>query len=192
MSGGDKTCPHCGASNPAVVSFCQYCARAFQPPVPVAPRPPAERSGRTCWQCGAAVGLYDGSCPKCGCDFSDPSLEISESARPSQKPVAAAVMFAGAGVLDLISALRILTYDGYIPDYGVDVSGFLGVCGTLILIFGCCALFAAFMSYRRERFSLTLVAGTLGMLGVGPVYLGSVLAFIGIIVVAMARNEFSD
>ena len=101
-------------------------------------------------------------------------------------------MFAGAGVLDLISALRILTYDGYIPDYGVDVSGFLGVCGTLILIFGCCALFAAFMSYRRERFSLTLVAGTLGMLGVGPVYLGSVLAFIGIIVVAMARNEFSD
>lgn len=138
------------------------------------------------------MGLYDRSCPKCDCDFSDPSLEISESAETSQKPVIAAVMFAGAGVLDLISAIRLLTYDGYIPDYGVDVSGFLAFCGALVLIFGCCALFAAFTSYRRERFSLTLAAGTLGMLGVGPLYIGSVLALVGVIIVAVARNEFSD
>ncbi|MDQ1372488.1 MAG: hypothetical protein QG582_1405, partial [Candidatus Thermoplasmatota archaeon] len=129
---------------------------------------------------------------KCGCDFSDPSLEISESAEPSQKPVVAAAMFAGAGVLDLFGAFMLLTYDGYVPEYGVDVSGVLEMCGALAFIFGCCALAAAFMSYRRERFSLTLVAGTLGMLGVGPFYIGSVLALVGIIIVAMARNEFSD
>lgn len=187
-----KACPHCGASNPVVVSFCQHCARAFPPPAPVPPRPPAERSGRTCWQCGAAIGLHDMSCPKCGCDFSGASLEISESVEHSQKPMFAAIMFAGAGVLDIVSALMLLTYDGYIPEYGVDVSGVLGLCGTLALIFGGCALLAAFMSYRRDRPALTLVAGTLGMLGVGPLYLGSVLSFIGIVIVALARDEFSE
>lgn len=189
---GTKACPHCGASNPAVASFCQNCVKAFPTQAPIAAQAPRKLSSRRCWQCGGEVDIFDTVCPTCRCDLTEASVVTSGSSEPSRKPTAAALMFAGAGLLNLISAIMLLTFDGYVPDYGVDVAGLLGVCGALVLIFALCAFVAAFLSYRRERFSMALLTGTLGMLGIGPIYLGSVLSLAGIITLALAKDEFSE
>ncbi len=184
-----KTCPHCGASNPAVVSFCQYCAKEFPKLGPIGQQAHGEHQGRKCWRCGAAAGSVDSSCHACGADLPGSSCESFGEARTSRKPEVAAVLFAGAGILDIMSSIRLLTLDGYLPDYGVDVSGFLEACGALAFVFGCCALLAAVLAYRRKGFALTLFAGTLGMLGAGPFLMGSVLSLTGITVVALSRDE---
>lgn len=192
---GTKACPYCGASNPAVASFCQNCVKAFPTQAPIAAQAPRKLSSRRCWQCGGEVDIFDTVCPTCRCDLTEASVVTSGSSEPSRKPTAAALMFAGAGLLDLISAIMLLTFDEYLPEYaeyGVDVAGLLGVCGALVLIFALCAFVAAFLSYRRERFSLALLTGTLGMLGIGPIYLGSVLSLAGIITLALAKDEFSE
>jgi hypothetical protein len=37
-----------------------------------------------------------------------------------------------------------------------------------------------------------MLAAALGMIGLGPFYIGSVLGLIGLIVIALSRDEFKD
>ena len=82
-----------------------------------------------------------------------------------------------------------MTAEGYVEEYGIDISGILRFCGALAIIFACCAFFAASMTYRRSSLSLILLAGILSMLGVGPMFLGSFMSLIGIVLVVIKRKE---
>lgn len=157
-----KTCPSCGASNPKYVSFCQNCTQSFPQTAPVAA--PAA--------------------------FPMPAPEPTPSAKNSQGLLIASVLFIGNGILDFISGARLLSVNGYVPEYGIDVTGLLEVCAALAFMFGAFSLMAAVMSLKRRSLTLALLGGAVGMIGMGPFLLGSLMGLIGLLLVVRERDQF--
>jgi len=144
-----------------------------------------------CPGCGKENPDGSGYCESCWRELAAGSGEIRELVGRSRQPLYAALLFAGAGALDLVSAFTVFSVEDYLQDfYSVDVTGAVYVCGGLIILFACSAFIAAFMSYRRGSFSVTMAAGILGILGLGPFFLGGLMSIIGIVFVAMNRGEF--
>jgi len=112
--------------------------------------------------------------------------------QPSNGPAIAAVLFVGAAILDFVSGARALTADGYLPEFGVDLTGMLQVCGALCILFGLFALVAAALSYLRTGLTLAIVAGALGMVGGGPFGLGALFALVGLVFVIRNRDVFTS
>lgn len=188
-------CGGCGKENPYGSRFCNSCGREFETLVapsvgPSAPRIEDEYHGRRCWNCSAPVEDEVLFCTACGTQLTLAETEVRESVRESEHNLYAAVLFCGTGLLNVISAVSILTTDGYLEEYGLDVTGFLQVCGIIVIVSALCAFAASWTSYRRGSFALIMVGGAMGMLGVGPFYLGSILSLIAIIIVAINRDMF--
>jgi len=106
--------------------------------------------------------------------------------------VIAGIALLGAGLLDLVSGVRLLTANGQLPDVPIDFTGMLHTCGLLAILFGTIAFLGAWFSIIRKKYALAMLAAALGMMGVGPFYLGAILGFIGLIFIALSNEEFSD
>ena len=110
---------------------------------------------------------------------------------PSQKPQIAGVLLIGAGILEIISAIAIWSSD--IPSYGytgIDLEGMVHVCGTIVFVLAAVALLGSYSAIRKDSFVLAISASIAGLLGVGVLYLGSVLSFVAMILIIIARDEF--
>jgi len=180
-----RICPSCGASNPDYASFCLNCTKDLSQSRPAGP-------GRNCAWCGAAGGATDRVCGRCGHDPAGFESKGLEPPPRSQKPVIAGIALLGAGLLDLVSGVRLLTANGQLPDVPIDFTGMLHTCGLLAILFGTIAFLGAWFSIIRKKYALAMLAAALGMMGVGPFYLGAILGFIGLIFIALSNEEFSD
>jgi hypothetical protein len=94
--------------------------------------------------------------------------------------------------MDFVSGVRLMTAEAPVLEIPIDLSGLLHMCGALAFIFGAFALVGAWLSFSRRLFPFAMLAAALGMIGLGPFYIGSVLGLIGLIVIALSRDEFKD
>lgn len=190
-----KICPYCGSLNPPYAEFCLNCAKDLPQKNPVA-------ASRYCAWCGGGVPEKAMICPRCGHDPAGPStMYLDAVPRPrSLKPLIAVVLLIGSGILDIISAIGLLTANlssaaaraGVPTEFVSPLEGFLQICGTLALVFGLIACTGGSLAYMRRTSTLAIVAAIFGMLGVGPFYLGSALGLIALILIAISRDDFED
>jgi len=116
----------------------------------------------------------------------------AEPPAPSNKPKIAGVLLVGAGILEIVAAMRVWSVDvsgaGLPPE--VNISGFVAACGTIIFVMGLAALMGSYAAFRKNSFLLAVTASVAGMLGLGVYDLGSVLSLIALILIVLARDEF--
>ena len=78
------------------------------------------------------------------------------------------------------------------PLVGEALGGIMIVCGAIFLLLGIIELLGGIFAIKRQKFGLVLVGGILGLLSglASPYMIGSILALVGIILVAISKNEF--
>jgi hypothetical protein len=155
---------------------------------------------RNCVQCGKSIAFDANVCPYCGHDYR--AVMAGPAVAPHEKGMLSVV----GGVLILISGIMGLIIGGLflainttdfgglgIPNVG-DVEGTLHnillVCGAIFLIFGLVAVVGGFFGIMRKHFGLVILGGVLGLLAIGPYGLGSLLALVGLILVAVGKKDF--
>jgi len=71
------------------------------------------------------------------------------------------------------------------------IGGIVAVCGAIEIIFGILALLGGIMAIRRKMWALALIGGILGLFLLGWFFFeASLLALIGLILIAISRGEF--
>ena len=70
--------------------------------------------------------------------------------------------------------------------------GILTVCGIIFLIFAIIALVGAIMALTGKSWGLGIVGGIFGLLCIGPYGLASIFGLIGLIMVAISKDEFGE
>lgn len=123
-------------------------------------------------------------CPYCGHDYRPLMTAPAQQKKESGLPVA-------GGVLILIASLGYLVVGGlmvggsaiaFAPSLGGTVLGV--ICGLVLLILGVVAILGGISAIQRKSFALALIGGVL--------VIPSVLGLIGLILVAVSRDEFRD
>lgn len=113
---------------------------------------------------------------------------------PVQKtalPIAGGALLIVAGILGIIQWALLLAAGGAAVGVGlpIDVAGIILVCGSIGVIFSLIALVGGVFAIQRKMWGLALAGGILGLFTLG-FFIGSILALIGLILVAVARKEF--
>lgn len=68
----------------------------------------------------------------------------------------------------------------------------LTVCGAIFIIFALIALVGAIMALTGKSWGLGIVGGIFGLLCIGPYGLASIFGLIGLIMVAISKDEFGE
>ncbi len=69
-------------------------------------------------------------------------------------------------------------------------TGILMICGALMLIFGIMGMLGGVLAIQKKNWAFALICGILGIFSGGPVFLGSILCLIGVILIAVSRDSF--
>jgi len=105
------------------------------------------------------------------------------------KPVVGGILIIIGALAGIISG-AILIWGGAmfleIPVVGGDVAGILATCGIVWLVFGLIGLLGGIFAMMRKHFGLAIVGGVFSLLS-GYIIFG----LIGLILVAISKNEFS-
>jgi hypothetical protein len=72
------------------------------------------------------------------------------------------------------------------------VEGAVVVCGAIFLIFSLIALMGAIMAITGKSWGLAIVGGIFGLLCIGFVGTGSLFGLIGLILIAISKDEFGE
>ena len=134
-------------------------------------------------------------CQHCGHDFRAP---VKAEKKKTVIPVIGGVLILIAGIFGLFMGGILLAIDfDELDEWGVDVAGvtdmvedILTVCGTIWIILGLIAVIGGFFGVMRKHWGIAVVGGVMGLFVIGPMALGSILALVGLILVAVSRNEF--
>jgi len=114
----------------------------------------------------------------------------------SSRPWIVTVLLIGAFALSLMSLVELLLVSDDVTEITeiypstIDISGFLVCCGMIVLVAAISCLVGAIFSFKRSRHSLVVVASAVGMLGVGPLFLGSLLSMVAMIIAAVSRKDY--
>jgi len=198
-------CPSCGSENPTYVSFCGRCAASIPSYLKNAdegakpPQAPVLESGsmpmKRCNWCGELNKWSANFCTKCGRDpHGHAYLEGSDAmdSRPrSGLPVAGGILSIFAGLAAIGMGLTYLFVESVVINLGGYETGSLCFCGGLCLVFGAAGVFGGVSAIQRKNFVFALVGSILGMLGIG-FFIGGILGFIGLILIAVSKEEFED
>jgi hypothetical protein len=105
-----------------------------------------------------------------------------------------------AGLMGLVMGGILLMAAGEVDtlgDWGVDVAGvgdmledILTVCGIIFIVLGLIAVLGGFFGIQRKHWGIVILGGVLGLFVLGPYMLGSLLALIGLILVAISKKDF--
>ncbi len=160
-------CASCGWQNAADMTRCGNC-RAFRANGTPAPAPKAL----------GVKGIWE----------DDASSTSIEQRVRSNRPLTAGVCIIGSGVLAVLNALYGFAVTK-LPSGYEQFTGLVDTCLGLILFLGIIAISGGLMATRRRSFAFSLVGGIAGLLCVG-FYVGAILALVGIIFVALSKDEF--
>ncbi len=152
---------------------------------------------RLCVSCGRSIAWEANVCPYCGHDY---RVQMGPPPKPrSSKPVIAGVLIIIAGLAALAMGLFYMVLDvGTIEDSGValppevtieDIQSVLVVCGAVLIVFAAIAIVGGYFAIQRKHFFISVAGAVFGLLGIGFL-LGALLALIGLILVAISRQEF--
>ncbi len=143
---------------------------------------PAAATSRNCVSCGRSISWDANVCPYCGHDYRAAMAGPIAQKKQTAMPVI-------GGILILIVSLGYLASGGMLAAVGGSLfwfdlgAGVAAVCGIVILLLGLIVLLGAIFAIQRKHFGFALVAGILAI--------PSVLGLIGLILVIVARDEFS-
>jgi len=166
-----------------------------------------------CERCGAPLELL-GSGPEASDRNADPSIYEKPlfSAPQARGPSTPAVLpwsvheeeaaktpnsFAGGllillgGLMSMVHGMIILTTGSPAARiFGLEALSQTPLCGTLILLFALMAVVGGVMGVMRKNWWVVLAGSVFCLLSIGWFYLSMMLGFIGLILVAMTRDEF--
>ncbi len=166
-------------------------------PTPAPPPAPAQYT-RNCVACGRSIDFSANVCAYCGHDYRSPAQAFAPVRPKSMKPVAGGILILVAGILAVAWGAMYLVLDvndfqgSYTLPEGVtwdDMQGILDVCGIVFTVAGLIAALGGMFGVMRKHFALAIIGGICGMIGLG-FFIGSLLALIGLILVAISRSEF--
>ena len=206
-------CGTCGADLPPATTQEIAVDReaASRPPPPLSPPPASEPEAianfPVCQWCKKPVGPYTRVCQYCHRDLitgvvAAPAIskyddgtyadDYAVESRPeSATPTIAGILLIlaglaafGQGILYLM-VQDIASSAGYV---GVDV----GCCGGIDLLFGIAALVGGVFAIQRSHFVIALLACVCAILSLALLFVGPLLGFIAILLVALSKEEFSE
>ena len=164
----------------------------------VSPQP--QQNQRQCVSCGRAISWDSNVCPYCGHDYRQPApgamMPTAYSKPKTSLPVAGGVLVLITGILGMIMAVSMIAFSGMIGSFG-DLTGLIGgiliVFGVVGLIFSILVILGGYFAIGRTHFVFAIIAAVLSLL-VGlftPFFIGCLLGLIGLILIAVAHNEFN-
>jgi predicted amidophosphoribosyltransferase len=188
-------CPFCGADGQEYQFNCTKCGKDLPRGQKIDPMSgTATPSGATkpCPICGRPMGIYANQCAYCSRPETDYSYGTEEVyASDSQLPVVGGVLILIAGILGILEGLLTLAAVSSVSAAGYTLPGSVTCCAGLLCIFGLIAAAGSFSAIGRHSVVFAIVGGVFGILAIGFL-IGAVLALIGIILVAIAHDEFSE
>jgi hypothetical protein len=135
-------------------------------------------------------------------DFSEqPSYQDQpqQPSSPSYIPLVAGILLIGAGLLGLFTWTSALALDSSMlqnvlpadaPITIEQLQSILATCGIIGCILSVFALIGGIVAVKRKSWGLAIVGGILGIFTIGPIFLGSIISLVGLILVAVSRKEF--
>lgn len=155
---------------------------------------------RNCVSCGRLIDWHANVCPYCGYDY---RVQVAQApvVVTTAKPIIAGVLIMIAGILAIGNGIVYISIDaadiedaGYTPISQGEMSlseleEIMNVCGGLEFVFGTIAAIGGVFAIMRKYFYFALVGGVFALLGFGFV-VGSLLGLIGIILIALSKDEF--
>lgn len=214
-------CPACGAKNPNYIIYCGKCGQeipdslrkaaeaepelepAETAAVPTgqpsaAPPAVAPEATKKCNWCGTYNKTSANFCSYCGRDpyrvtpyEAGTSWEVPEESPKTSAPLIGGILAILAGVLALGQGIIYSMASDIAYTAGYVGGGYLCACGGLDILFGLASVVGGIFAIQRKHFSLALIGGILGMLGLGLV-VGFVVGLIAVILIAVSRVEFED
>ena len=139
---------------------------------------------RNCVSCGRSISWDANVCPYCGHDFRVVMAPGQAQKKDSAMPLV-------GGILVIIASIGYFVAGGLFVAGGaawswLDVGGgaIAVVCGVVMLILGILALLGGVYAIQKKNFVMALLAGILTI--------PSILGLIGLILIAVSKDEFSD
>jgi len=196
-----RKCPYCESLVKDGSTSCSFCGKEFGVSGPGTEPTSSAHPGygsRNCVACGRTIQFDASVCPYCGHDYRIP-LGMPAQTQKTWMPAVGGALVIIAGVLAIAMGAMYMTFDASdIEDIGValpaeytaeDLAGMLTMCGVVLLVFAIVAIIGGIFGIRRKHFGLAIAGGVFGLLGIG-FFVGSVLALVGLILLAVARKEF--
>ncbi len=105
-------------------------------------------------------------------------------------PIAGGALLIVAGILGLIQWGVVVAYGSAAATIIPGLGAIIVICGAIGIIFSLIALIGGVFAIQRKMWGLALAGGILGLFSLGYV-IGSILALVGLILVAISRKEFA-
>lgn len=127
------------------------------------------------------------------------SEQTQQQGKPSILPVLAGILLILAGLLGLLTWASALAVDtsmiqSFLPSNSPitaeQLQSTLLICGIIGSILSIIALAGGIVALRRRGWGLAIVGSILGLFTIGPYFLASVLALIGLILIVISRKDF--
>jgi len=150
---------------------------------------------RNCVQCGRTIAWDANVCQYCGHDYRAQATAPAPHEK-SALSLVGGILILISGVIGLAMGAILLSINtSQLDQYGLSIvsstlQDILRICGAILIIFGLIALMGGVFGAMRKHFALVIVGGVFGLLCVSPYMIASVLALIGIILVAVGRKDF--
>ncbi len=196
-----RKCPYCESLVKDESTSCSFCGKELGVSSPGTEPTSSTHPGygsRNCVACGRPIQFDASVCPYCGHDYRIP-LGMPGQTQKTWKPAVGGALVIVAGILAIAMGAMYMTFDASdIESLGVtlpaeytaeDIAGMLTMCGAVLFVFAIIAIIGGIFGIRRKYFALAIAGGVFGLLGIG-FFLGSVLALVGLILLAVSRNEF--
>ena len=135
-------------------------------------------------------------------DFSEPPIDQAQypqSSQPSYLPLVGGILLILAGLLGIFTWASALALDtsmiqGVLPadsPFTVDqLQSILTTCGIIGCVLSVFALTGGIVAVKRKAWGLALVGGILGLFTIGPMFMGSIISLIGLILIAISKKDF--
>jgi hypothetical protein len=118
---------------------------------------------------------------------------------PSSRPLIAGILLIIAGLLGLFTWSMALALDSSMlqnvlpadsPISIEQLQSILVTCGIIGCILSIFALTGGIVAIKRKAWGLAIVGGILGLFTIGPMFLGSIISLVSLILVAISRKDF--
>ena len=71
-----------------------------------------------------------------------------------------------------------------------QIETFLSICATIGIILSIFPLLGGILSLKRKMWGIAIVMSIIGLFTIGPIFASSILALVGLILIAISKNEF--
>jgi len=135
--------------------------------------------------CGRSIAWDANVCPFCGYDYRG-AMAGAPQKKESAMPVIGGILIILASLIELAGGGILIAGGTAFFGLSLGSSGILVACGVVLAIVGIVALLGGIFSIQRKHFGLAILGGILSLGGF------FILGLIGLILVAVARDEFHD